>query len=193
MLLNLAPYKILLASKSPRRQELLKGLGVEFEVQTLNDIREDFPLDLPQHEVAKYIAQEKADAYVPYLNDGELIITADTIVLSNAKVLGKPKDRAEAVDMLKQLSGHQHQVITGVCILTKSKRIVFDATTDVKFAELTDDEISFYVDNYAPFDKAGAYGVQEWIGYIGVEYINGSYFNVMGLPVQRLYRELKKI
>ncbi len=193
MLTNLSPYKILLASKSPRRQELLKGLGVDFEVKTLNDVSEEFPADLPQNEVAKFVAKEKADAYIPYLQEGELIITADTIVLSDNKVLGKPKDREEAVEMIKQLSGNLHQVITGVCILTKSNQLIFDATTDVKFAILTDEEIDYYVDTYAPFDKAGAYGVQEWIGYIGVEYIKGSYFNVMGLPVQRLYRELKKI
>ncbi len=191
MLDNLKPYKVILASKSPRRQELLRGLGIDFKVKTLSDVSEDYPSNLSALEVAKYIAREKAEAYEPFLMDKELIITADTVVVVDDEVLGKPVDRQEAKAMLCKLSGKTHQVITGVCILTQDKQVLFDASTDVTFAKLTDEEINFYIDTYSPFDKAGAYGVQEWIGYIGVEFMQGSYFNVMGLPVQKLYTELK--
>jgi septum formation protein len=139
-----------------------------------------------------YISGKKAEAYKKGMADDEMIITADTIVYDNGKVLGKPKDRVEAVSMLKELSGHAHEVITGVSIVTKRKTVQFASTSKVYFAELTDEEIAYYVDTYQPFDKAGAYGIQEWIGYVAVTRIEGSYFNVMGLPIQRLYTELKK-
>lgn len=191
MLENLNLYRIILASNSPRRQELLRGLGVDFEVKTLPDVCEDYPSTLSVYDVAKFIAKEKAEAYTSCLLKNDLIITADTVVISDGKVLGKPKNGAEAYCMIKQLSGKQHEVVTGVCVQTKDKTILFDTLTEVLFAELSDDEINYYIDKYSPYDKAGAYGVQEWIGYVGVEAIKGSYFNVMGLPVQKLYQVLK--
>ncbi|MBQ8008584.1 MAG: septum formation protein Maf [Bacteroidaceae bacterium] len=188
-MLNLQ-YQIILASNSPRRKELLAGLGLDYEVRTLPDIDESYPVGLKGGEIPLYISKEKADAYVAMLKPGELIITADTIVWLNDEVLGKPHDRVEAIDMLHKLSGHTHEVFTGVTLTTTEKQRSFFAETKVTFCALTDGEISYYVDRYKPFDKAGSYGVQEWIGYIGVERIEGSYFNVMGLPVQRLYKEL---
>ena len=193
MLENLDKYRIILASNSPRRHELLKGLGISFEVKTLKDIDESFPEDLDADDVAQFIAQRKANAYEDIIAPDELIITADTVVVVGDKVLGKPQSREHAICMLHSLSGKVHHVVTGVCLLTNHGRKVFDYITSVQFANLTEDEIIYYVDNFAPFDKAGAYGVQEWIGYIGVEKIEGSYFNVMGLPIQKLYRELKNI
>ena len=185
-------YKLILASNSPRRKELLAGLGVPFEVRVLQDIDEHYPENLPVNEVARYIAKEKADAYRRIVASDELIITADTVVIVGDEILGKPIDEADAVRMLKLLSGRTHQVTTGVCLLTAEKERCFDVTTDVTFKTLTDEEIHYYVDRYRPFDKAGAYGIQEWIGYIGVTGLNGSYYNVMGLPVQRIYQELTK-
>ena len=185
-------YKLILASNSPRRKELLAGLGVPFEVRVLQDIDEHYPENLPVNEVARYIAKEKADAYRRIVAPDELIITADTVVIVGDEILGKPIDEADAVRMLKLLSGRTHQVTTGVCLLTAEKERCFDVTTDVTFKALTDEEIHYYVDRYRPFDKAGAYGIQEWIGYIGVTGLNGSYYNVMGLPVQRIYQELTK-
>ena len=185
-------YKLILASNSPRRKELLAGLGIPFEVRVLQDIDEDYPDDLPVNEVARYIAKEKADAYRRIVAADELIITADTVVIVGDEILGKPVDEADAVRMLKLLSGRTHQVTTGVCLLTAEKERCFDVTTDVTFKTLTDEEIHYYVNRYRPFDKAGAYGIQEWIGYIGVTGLNGSYYNVMGLPVQRIYQELIK-
>ena len=183
-------YKLILASNSPRRKELLAGLGVPFEVRVLQDIDEHYPENLPVNEVARYIAKEKADAYRRIVAADELIITADTVVIVGDEILGKPVDEADAVRMLKLLSGRTHQVTTGVCLLTVEKERCFDVTTDVTFKTLTDEEIHYYVNRYRPFDKAGAYGIQEWIGYIGVTGLNGSYYNVMGLPVQRIYQEL---
>jgi septum formation protein len=183
-------YKLILASNSPRRKELLAGLGVPFEVRVLQDIDEHYPENLPVNEVARYIAKEKADAYRRIVAADELIITADTVVIVGDEILGKPVDEADAVRMLKLLSGRTHQVMTGVCLLTAEKERCFDVTTDVTFKALTDEEIHYYVNRYRPFDKAGAYGIQEWIGYIGVTGLNGSYYNVMGLPVQRIYQEL---
>ena len=183
-------YKLILASNSPRRKELLAGLGVPFEVRVLQDIDEHYPENLPVNEVARYIAKEKADAYRRIVAPDELIITADTVVIVGDEILGKPVDEADAVRMLKLLSGRTHQVMTGVCLLTAEKERCFDVTTDVTFKALTDEEIHYYVNRYRPFDKAGAYGIQEWIGYIGVTGLNGSYYNVMGLPVQRIYQEL---
>ena len=183
-------YKLILASNSPRRKELLAGLGVPFEVRVLQDIDEHYPENLPVNEVARYIAKEKADAYRRIVAADELIITADTVVIVGDEILGKPVDEADAVRMLKLLSGRTHQVMTGVCLVTAEKERCFDVTTDVTFKALTDEEIHYYVNRYRPFDKAGAYGIQEWIGYIGVTGLNGSYYNVMGLPVQRIYQEL---
>ena len=185
-------YKLILTSNSPRRKELLAGLGVPFEVRVLQDIDEHYPESLPVNEVARYIAKEKADAYRRIVAPDELIITADTVVIVGDEILGKPVDEADAVRMLKLLSGRTHQVTTGVCLLTAEKERCFDVTTDVTFKTLTDEEIHYYVNRYRPFDKAGAYGIQEWIGYIGVTGLHGSYYNVMGLPVQRIYQELTK-
>ena len=185
-------YKLILASNSPRRKELLAGLGVPFEVRVLQDIDEHYPENLPVNEVARYIAKEKADAYRRIVAADELIITADTVVIVGDEILGKPMDEADAVRMLRLLSGRTHQVTTGFCLLTAEKERCFDVTTDVTFKTLTDEEIHYYVNRYRPFDKAGAYGIQEWIGYIGVTGLNGSYYNVMGLPVQRIYQELTK-
>lgn len=184
-------YKIVLASNSPRRKELLGGLGVSFEVRTLQDIDESYPDTLKGEDIPKFISGKKAEAYLKAMADDELIITADTIVYDNEQVLGKPKDEEDAKRMLRQLSGHAHEVITGVSIVTKQKTVQFASTSKVFFADLSDDEIDYYVARYKPFDKAGAYGIQEWIGFVGVTRIEGSYFNVMGLPIQRLYTELK--
>ena len=190
---NLKKYHIILASNSPRRRELLSGLGIDYEVKILPGIDESYPENLTGEEIPMYIAREKADAYRPSIKPDELIITADTIVCLEGQVLGKPKDEADACRMLRLLSGHTHQVITGVCITTAEMQRTFAATTDVTFDTLSEEEITHYVNNYRPMDKAGAYGVQEWIGFIGVTRLEGSYFNVMGLPIQRLYKELKRI
>lgn len=185
-------YKYILASGSPRRKELLKGLDIDFEVRLLPDIDESYPNGLSGEEIARCISQKKAEAYRNTLADDEVVITADTIVYLDGMVLGKPADEEDAVRMLKALRGKTHQVITGVTLLRKDKQHTFSAVSQVRFSNLSDDEIAYYVSNYHPLDKAGAYGVQEWIGYVGVEHIEGSYFNVMGLPVQRLYQELKQ-
>lgn len=184
--------KIVLASNSPRRRELLGGLGYDYEVRVLDGIDESYPDTLRGSEVAAYISRAKADAYRATMADDEIIITADTIVCLDDMVLGKPADEAEAVAMLRSLSGRTHQVYTGVTIVAAEQSSTFVSRSDVVFAILTDEEIAHYVAHYRPMDKAGAYGIQEWIGYVGVERIEGSYFNVMGLPVQRLYTELKK-
>lgn len=193
MLDNLAKYHIILASNSPRRRELLSGLGIDYEVKVIPDIDESFPEGLSGSEIPVYISQKKAEAYRSTMQPGELIITADTIVWLDGAVLGKPADEDEACAMLRMLSGKTHQVITGVTIRTQDFQNSFSTVSEVTFAELTEEEIAYYVSRYRPLDKAGAYGVQEWIGFIGVESLSGSYFNVMGLPVQRLYTELKKI
>ena len=190
---NLKKYNIVLASNSPRRKELMSGLGVDYVVKTLPDVDESYPETLQGTEIPAYISREKADAYKSLIQPDELLITADTIVWLNGEVLGKPKGREGAIDMLRKLSGTSHQVITGVCLTTSDWQKSFTAVTDVTFATLTEEEIIYYVDKYTPMDKAGAYGVQEWIGFIGVESISVSYFNVMGLPIQRLYQELKRL
>ena len=190
---NLKKYNIVLASNSPRRKELMSGLGVDYVVKTLPDVDESYPDTLQGTEIPAYISREKADAYKSLIQPDELLITADTIVWLNGEVLGKPKGREGSIDMLRKLSGTSHQVITGVCLTTSDWQKSFTAVTDVTFATLTEEEIIYYVDKYTPMDKAGAYGVQEWIGFIGVESISGSYFNVMGLPIQRLYQELKRL
>ena len=184
------PYKIILASNSPRRRELLGGLGIEFTVKVIGGIDESWPKDLKGEEIPLFISKEKAAPYKATIASDELVITADTIVYVDGEVLGKPHDKADAVRMLKLISGRWHEVITGVTIMTKERERRFAVTTKVKFSNLSDDEIRRYVDSGLPMDKAGAYGIQEWIGYVGVEAIEGSYFNVVGLPVQRLYREL---
>lgn len=193
MLDNLKKYKVILASNSPRRKELLSGLGLEYEVRVMPGIDEAYPDSLPSEEVPVYIARKKAEAYRKNIVADELIITADTVVCIDGEVLGKPEDGIAACAMLKKLSGRTHLVITGVCLTTVRFQKSFAAVTEVTFDSLTDDEIRFYVERYRPFDKAGAYGVQEWIGYVGVTGMNGSFYNVMGLPVQRLYQELKKL
>lgn len=185
-------YKVVLASNSPRRKELLAGLGIDFEVRTLKNIDESWPQNLKGEDIPVYISSKKAEAYKPNMADDEMIITADTIVYDNGQVLGKPTDEHDAESFLRQLSGHAHEVITGVCIATKNKTEQFSSTSKVFFDELSDEEINYYVNTYKPFDKAGAYGIQEWIGFIGVTRIEGSYFNVMGLPVQRLYKALRQ-
>ena len=190
---NLQKYKVKLASNSPRRRELLSGLGIAYEVKVLLGIDETYPDTLSGEEIPVYIAREKADAYRKDMEADELIITADTIVFVDGEVLGKPADEEDACRMLRKLSGRTHQVITGVCLTTVDFQKAFAAVTDVTFAALGEDEIRYYVSRYRPFDKAGAYGVQEWIGYVGVTGMQGSFYNVMGLPVQRLYQELKAL
>lgn len=185
-------YKLILASNSPRRRELLGGLGFDFEVRVLPGIDESHPADLQGGDIPLYISKEKANAYIGQLRDDELLITADTIVWLDGEVLEKPKDEADACLMLHKLSGKTHQVFTGVCLTTTEKQFAFSCRSDVTFCQLSDDEINYYVQHYRPLDKAGAYGVQEWIGYVGVERIEGSFFNVVGLPVQRLYKALKQ-
>jgi len=192
MLANkLSKYHIILASKSPRRKELMAELGLDFEILTF-DTDESFPEDMPVKEIPAYLAEQKAQPFIHTVDDNTLVITADTIVHIDGAILGKPSDYNDAFRMLKLLSGKWHQVVTGVCILTKSKKVQFTSLTNVQFKELTDEEIDFYISTYKPYDKAGAYGIQEWIGYIAVEQIEGSYFNVIGLPVQQLYEELCK-
>lgn len=193
MLDNLKKYKIILASNSPRRRELLSGLGVDYEVKIVPGIDETYPESLNGEEIPVYIAQEKANAYRASLQPDELVITADTIVYVDGMVLGKPVDEADACRMLRMLSGRTHQVITGVCLTTIDFQKSFASVTEVTFDTLSDEEIGYYVEKYRPMDKAGSYGVQEWIGFVGVTGLKGSYYNVMGLPVQRLYKELKEL
>lgn len=183
--------KLILASNSPRRRELLSGLGLDYEVRVMKDIDESFPETLQGEEIPIYISRKKAEAY--QLSDNELLLTADTIVYLEGRVLGKPSSTDEACQMLSDLSGKTHQVITGVTLTTTSMQHSFSSVSDVTFAALTQQEISYYVEHYKPMDKAGAYGIQEWIGYIGVTALHGSYFNVVGLPIQRLYAELKQL
>ena len=183
--------KIVLSSNSPRRKELLGELGIDFEVRVIEGIDETYPKELSVEEVPQYIAREKARVYI--VGKDEVLLTADTVVVLGNEIMGKPHDEADAMRMLRQLSGKTHQVITGVCLTTNDKQVTFADVTDVNFADLTDEEIKYYVDNFRPLDKAGAYGIQEWIGLAGVTGIKGSYFNVVGLPVHRVYAELKKL
>lgn len=189
--MDISNYKIILASSSPRRKKILDDLGFCFSVKKTN-IDESYPEGLNVNHVAEYLAVKKAAFFNGSVADNEFILTADTVVVLDNKILGKPKDKPEAVEMLKSLSGRAHKVITGVCLLTKEKEHAFSASTDVYFKELSEKEINYYVDKYKPYDKAGAYGIQEWIGFIGIERIDGSYFNVVGLPIQRLYTEIMK-
>lgn len=191
MLENLNKYEIVLASNSPRRKELLQRMGVNFKVRTLFGIDESYPDSLRGEDIVCYISRNKAKAYQSSIAPNELLITADTIVYVDGEVMGKPKNAEQAKEMLHKLSGKTHQVITGVTIVTAKRTENFGVTSQVKFTNITDEEINFYVDNYLPFDKAGAYGIQEWIGIVAVEEIKGSYFNIVGLPVQRLYQKLK--
>lgn len=186
-------YKLILASNSPRRKELLAGLGLPFEVRVLSGIDESYPDAIPVGDVALHIAGLKADAYRTTMAPDEIIITADTVVIVGDEILGKPVDEADAHRMLRLLSGRTHQVTTGVCIVAKEWERRFAVTTDVTFKTLSDEEIRYYVDTFKPFDKAGAYGIQEWIGYIGVTALQGSYYNVMGLPIQRIYEAIKEL
>lgn len=183
--------KIILASNSPRRRELLAGLDISFEVKVIPGIDESYPEDLPAVEVPQYISKAKADAYLGMIDDDTMVITADTVVVLDNEILGKPVDDDDARRILHKLSGKTHQVITGVCLTSLDKQRVFAVTTGVTFKQFTEQEIDYYVSHYHPLDKAGAYGIQEWIGHIGVTALNGSYFNVMGLPVQRIYMEMQ--
>ena len=193
MLDNLSKYHLILASNSPRRKQLLASLGVSFEQQVLPDLDEAYPPHLRAGDIAEYIARAKAQAYLPTLQANDLLLTADTIVYNEGKVYGKPQNREEACAMLAELSGKTHHVYTGVCLATTQWQRSFATDTKVSFATLSQDEIAYYVDTFQPYDKAGAYGIQEWIGYVAVENIEGSYFNVMGLPIQRIYQELKQL
>jgi septum formation protein len=183
--------KLILASQSPRRRELIKGLDLPFAIAANYECNEVFPANLPAGQVAEYLALKKSEACPFALNDGDILVTADTLVKCDEQLLGKPADRAEAVAMLKKLSGRGHEVITGVCLRSVAKMLSFSTVSQVFFATLNDADIEYYVDKYQPFDKAGAYGIQEWIGYTGIEKIEGSYYNVMGLPVAQLWQKLK--
>ncbi len=182
-------YKLILASQSPRRQQLLKQMGYEFEVR-LKETDETVPLDVLAHKVPLFLAQKKAATFSNDLKDNELLITADTIVIIDGEILNKPQDEREAFEMLSKLSGKAHEVVTGFCLSSLEKQVTDSDTTLVFFKHLTTQEIYFYIRNYAPFDKAGSYGAQDWIGLVGVERIEGSYFNVMGLPTHKLYKAL---
>ena len=189
---NLKKYKVILASKSPRRKQLLGNLGIEFTVVSKN-VNEIFPAKMNAAETALYLSELKAEAFSESeFNNNTLLITADTIVSLNGKILGKPSGLSEAREIIEELSGKDHEVITGVCIKSKNKFRSFTVKTKVHFKKLNSEEINFYVDNFKPVDKAGAYGIQEWIGYIGIDKIEGSFYNVMGLPTQKLYEELLK-
>lgn len=189
---RLAPYKILLVSKSPRRQHLLKEMGLNFEIAAGSDISEKYPSDLTCDEIPEYLARLKAQSFTRTINSNTIIITADTIVCLNNQVLGKPVDYNDAVRILTLLSGDKHKVLTGICLKSLEKETTFCAKSEVYFKNLSDSEIRYYIEKYKPYDKAGSYGIQEWIGYIGIERIEGSYFNVMGLPTHQLYNELSK-
>ncbi|MDR2683674.1 MAG: Maf-like protein [Dysgonamonadaceae bacterium] len=192
MLEHLSKYKIVLGSHSPRRRELMSGLDIPYEVITLPGIDENYPDGLQKEEIPVYIARLKAGAYRQMMRDDTFLITADTIVWLDGRVYGKPADEADARAMLRALSAQTHEVVTGVCLTTLEKQQTFYAVSSVRFAALEESEIAYYVRKYKPYDKAGAYGVQEWIGYIGVESLSGSFYNVMGLPVRLLYRHLKE-
>jgi septum formation protein len=185
-------HNLILGSKSPRRQELIKGMGFEYEIRTL-DTDESYPSTLLGTEVAGYLATQKADALMTSLLENELLLTSDTVVIIEGEVLGKPADKDEAIAMLSKLSGKTHQVITGVHLATTKQRHTFSVTTEVVFHSLQAQEIEYYVQHYKPFDKAGSYGIQEWIGYVGIEKMNGSYYNVMGLPTAELWQQLRQL
>jgi septum formation protein len=185
----LPEYNYILASKSPRRQELLRELGINFSVEIL-DVDESFPKRLYREEIPVFLAKQKAKPFSGKLTNNDLLITADTIVWLNGEVFGKPADKEEAIEILQKLSDNEHQVISGVCLTSVQKQKSFFSVSNVRFKKLSASEINFYIDEYKPYDKAGAYGIQEWIGYIGITHIEGSFYNVMGLPVQQLYSEI---
>ncbi|MFD0991796.1 Maf-like protein [Tenacibaculum geojense] len=186
---KLSNHHIILASGSPRRQQFLKDLNIDFEIR-LKDIEEIYPKHLKTSEITDYLSKLKADAFTNELNNNDILITSDTIVWLNNTALGKPKNYNEAFKMLSNLSANTHKVITSICITSKENQKIINDTTEVTFKTLTDEEINYYIENYQPYDKAGAYGIQEWIGKIGITHIKGSYFNVVGLPVHKLYKEL---
>lgn len=192
ILKNLKDKQIILASKSPRRQELLQGIGLDFTVFVKDGIDEDFDPTMPFEQVAAFLAIKKANSYVKEIKENIILIAADTIVCTESEILNKPSGKEDAIRMLQYLSGKQHKVITGVCIKSIDKEATFSSESIVYFKDLELTEIEYYVDQYSPYDKAGAYGIQEWIGYIGITKIEGSYFNVMGFPIQRVFEELKK-
>lgn len=189
---KLRPYRLLLASHSPRRQQLLRDCGLAYTLIDKYEVEERYPAGLPSHDVPLYLSQLKSDAYPEPLDEADILLTADTVVVAAGVILGKPHDRADAVRMLHRLSGAEHFVTTGVTLRTRQRRSSFAVTTSVRFRALTDEEIDHYIDRFRPFDKAGGYGIQEWIGYVAIESINGSFYNVMGLPIQRLYVELDR-
>ena len=189
---KLKNYRLILASQSPRRRQLLSDAGIEFTLADCFECDETFPQDMPAEDVAEYLSRLKSDAYPKPLAEGDILLTADTVVIANNRVLGKPSDRAEAIEMISLLSGCDHEVITGCTLRTATRQRSFSVRSKVHFRALDREEIEYYVDCYRPFDKAGAYGIQEWIGYVGIEGIEGSFYNVMGLPVQRLYSILKE-
>ncbi len=189
---KLQPYRLLLASHSPRRQQLLRDCGLEFTLIDKYDVEERYPAGTPPHDVPLYLSQLKSEAYPEPLATGEILLTADTVVVAGGEILGKPRDRDDAVRMLRRLSGAEHFVTTGVTLRTAERRYSFAVTSAVRFRPLADEEIDYYIDRYRPFDKAGSYGIQEWIGYVAIESVNGSFYNVMGLPIQRLYVELDR-
>ena len=189
---KLQPYRLLLASQSPRRRELIAGSGIPFTLTERYECEEHYPATLPAEEVPAYLSRLKSEAYPTPLAANDILLTADTVVILEGEVLGKPKDRADALRMVARLAGNRHTVITGVTLRTSNRIETFSAESDVWFRALSEEEIAYYVDTYQPFDKAGSYGIQEWIGYVGIERIDGSFYNVMGLPIQRLYVELEK-
>lgn len=189
---KLRPYRLLLASQSPRRRELMSGCGLPYELAPKFDCEERYPESLAAEEVPLYLSRLKSHAYPGALAEGDILLTADTVVVLDGCVLGKPRDREDALGMLRRLSGNRHTVVSGVTFRTAHDEHAFEARTDVWFRRLTDEEITYYVDTFRPFDKAGAYGIQEWIGYAAIERIEGSFYNVMGLPIQKLYTELDK-
>ena len=189
---KLKNYRLILASQSPRRRQLLSDAGIEFTLADRFECDETFPQNMPAEDVAEYLSRLKSEAYPEPLAEGDILLTADTVVIANNRVLGKPLDRAEAIEMISLLSGCDHEVITGCTLRTATRQRSFSVRSKVHFRALDREEIEYYVDCYRPFDKAGAYGIQEWIGYVGIEGIEGSFYNVMGLPVQRLYSILKE-
>lgn len=190
-MIDLGTKKLILASQSPRRKELLKGLGIDFEVRT-KETNEDFPQDLSPLEVAAFLSEKKAAAFANEIRPEDLVLTSDTVVILDGKILGKPVDKEEAYEMLSALSGKNHLVTTAITFLSIDKKITLSDTSKVHFKELSQQEIDFYIFNFKPYDKAGAYGIQEWIGFVGIEKIEGSYFTVMGLPIHLVYDVLKK-
>ncbi len=189
---NLQKYNILLASKSPRRQNLLKELGINFKTITNKETDETYPENLNKFDIPEYLANKKAESYKKIITGNNLLITADTVVILNNQIINKPTDKNNAKEILKKISGNKHTVVTGVCLTSVEKQICFSEKSQVFFEKLTNNEINYYIDKYKPMDKAGAYGIQEWIGYIGIKKIEGSFYNIMGLPIQKLYEQLKK-